>query len=147
MIKQRHHSQQRDAVLEVIRSTKSHPSARWVYAKLKPRMPEISLGTVYRNIQVCREDGDLASVGIVNNEERFDGLVDPHPHAVCTRCGKVVDLPVEQQNNTAAVAGFIIDRRKTVFYGLCADCHKEGGVVFRGLRNSVFRKINFRRKL
>jgi Fur family peroxide stress response transcriptional regulator len=89
----RKHSKKRDAVLKAIRSTHSHPGAQWIYDTLKPSIPSLSLGTVYRNINVFLEEGAIVSVGTVGGEERFDGRVSPHPHLICCRCGKVADLP------------------------------------------------------
>jgi Fur family peroxide stress response transcriptional regulator len=134
MNRERKHSGKRDAILRIIRSTKSHPSAQWVYERLKPRIPNLSLATVYRNINIFREEGTVMSVGVVNGEERFDGVVDPHPHLVCDRCGKVIDLPCPAVH-LAQVMGscrppeenqeggtFSVDYRRTIFYGLCGEC-------------------------
>jgi Fur family peroxide stress response transcriptional regulator len=143
--KKRKHSSKRDAILRVIRSTTSHPGAQWIYEKLKPRIPDLSLGTVYRNINLFRHEGLVMSVGVVNGEERFDGVVEPHPHLVCGGCGKVMDLPCPDDHIAHALrfagspvpekgqdqsAGlpdgeaeaFTVDYRRTVFYGLCPDC-------------------------
>jgi Fur family peroxide stress response transcriptional regulator len=126
--KTRKHSKKRDAILEVIKSTKTHPGAQWVYERLKPAIADLSLATVYRNLGQFKEKGILASLGVVKGEERFDAAAFPHPHAVCTRCGKVEDLPEEVQAELMAefnikIPGFVIDKRNTMFYGLCNDCH------------------------
>jgi Fur family peroxide stress response transcriptional regulator len=136
----RKHSAKRDAILALLKRTKTHPSAQWVYNHLRPQIPGLSLGTVYRNLSLFREEGIAASVGVINGEERFDGTVESHPHLVCSRCGKVMDLPVEKGTELAknfsfasgAVSSpgsvpeveddFTIDFKKTVFYGLCKDC-------------------------
>jgi Fur family peroxide stress response transcriptional regulator len=129
----RKHSKKRDAILGVMKGTVSHPGARWVYEQLKPRIPGLSLGTVYRNISLFREEGELVSVGVVNGEERFDARVQPHPHFVCTKCGKIIDLPLMESGKfeKAMEAGMRegnipgdphIDYRRTVFYGLCENC-------------------------
>jgi Fur family peroxide stress response transcriptional regulator len=138
-MKQRKHSRKRDAILALIQSSVLHPGAQWVYNELKPKIPDLSLGTVYRNINVFLKEGALASVGIVKGEERFDGRTVPHPHAVCTRCGKVVDiLNIEEktintlremwevEHSVGAVSGFEIDLRKTVFHGVCNECLSTG---------------------
>jgi Fur family peroxide stress response transcriptional regulator len=130
----RKHSKKRDAILELIRSTTSHPGAQWVYDQLKAAIPGLSLATVYRNIKLFQREGSVVSVGVVDGEERFDGRVEPHPHFVCARCGRVMDydapeLPpefsgiVENLKDTVHNQdGFVIDCRKTVFNGLCAEC-------------------------
>jgi Fur family peroxide stress response transcriptional regulator len=129
----RRHSKKREAILRIIRSTTAHPGAQWVYDQLKPSIPDLSLGTVYRNINLFREAGDLISVGVVAGEERFDGRVIPHPHLVCDCCGRVEDLPspadeklIREAAPSAAPQGFTIDYRRTVFYGLCAACAAPG---------------------
>jgi Fur family peroxide stress response transcriptional regulator len=136
----RKHSKKRDEILNVIRSTTSHPSAQWVYEQLKPAFPRLSLGTVYRNIKTLREEGALASVGVVQGEERFDGRVRPHPHFICSRCGRVIDIggdsnetlegsPGEEPPEAEIQPGLYVDHRRTVFYGLCEDCRKGIRVV------------------
>ncbi|MDR2588857.1 MAG: transcriptional repressor [Spirochaetales bacterium] len=122
------HSKKRDAILRAIQSTQLHPGAQWVYDTLKPEIPGLSLGTVYRNISLFLKEGEVVSVGVVGGEERFDGRVEPHPHAVCLRCGSVTDIPGiddAARNLLAhggAPKGFRIDYTKTVFYGLCGAC-------------------------
>jgi Fur family peroxide stress response transcriptional regulator len=128
--KVRKRSKKRDAILEIIKSTKTHPSAQWVYERLKSGIPDLSLGTVYRNLSQFKEEGTLASLGVVRGEERFDSTTVPHPHAVCTCCGKVEDLSGEarmkiMEGFVVEIPGFVIDKRHTVFYGLCNDCEAE----------------------
>ncbi|MDR1858391.1 MAG: transcriptional repressor [Treponema sp.] len=123
----RKHSKKRDAVLQAILSTKTHPGASWVYRRLKPHIPGLSLGTVYRNISVLREEGAVISVGVVDGEERFDGRKASHPHFVCERCGCVKDFTKKAESAISSkisieIPGFVIDNRKTVFYGLCKTC-------------------------
>jgi Fur family peroxide stress response transcriptional regulator len=129
----RKRSKKRDEILALIQSTASHPSARWVYERLKPGIPALSLGTVYRNISVFREEGKLVSLGVVQGEERFDGRVESHPHFVCSRCGKVIDIPeisneiLEGMGKIGEERGLEIEPARTVFYGLCGDCRQEAG--------------------
>jgi Fur family peroxide stress response transcriptional regulator len=124
---QRKHSGKRDEILRAIQSTESHPGAQWVYDTLKPLIPGLSLGTVYRNINLFRQEGKIISVGVVAGEERFDGRAEPHPHFVCESCGAVIDLgePIQSEisaNNSIETPDFTIDKRKTMFYGICKDC-------------------------
>jgi Fur family peroxide stress response transcriptional regulator len=142
--KHKKHSKKRDEILAVIRSTACHPSASWVYEQLRPDIPALSLWTVYRNINLFREEGELASLGVVQGEERFDGRVDPHPHFVCSRCGKIIDMPEIPTETLGSMGGLgkerglKIEPRKTVFYGLCGDCQaSEGSRDFRGSRASA----------
>jgi Fur family peroxide stress response transcriptional regulator len=128
----RKHSSKRDAILRMIQSTKSHPGVQWIYDKLKPAIPDLSLGTVYRNIDIFRQEGKVISVGVIKGEERFDGRAEPHPHFICEYCGAVLDLgeEISSEINTRLsieIPGCTIDKRKTLFYGLCNDCTENHG--------------------
>lgn len=126
----RKHSRKRDAILECLRSTDAHPSAEWVYSRLKPEIPDLSLGTVYRNLTLFKDEGEIISLGTVQGLERFDGRTDPHVHFVCTRCGRVIDLPgvelpealIEAAQATAHAS---ITESRLTFYGPCSHCVKQ----------------------
>lgn len=121
----RKHSKKRDAILEVIRSTKTHPTAQWVYEQLKPRILDLSLGTVYRNINLFKQEETVCSVATVDGEDRVDGNVAPHPHLICEKCSRVIDLPPADIATTCLTSvgrNYKIDYRKTVYYGLCDEC-------------------------
>ncbi|MDR1786742.1 MAG: transcriptional repressor [Spirochaetaceae bacterium] len=129
------HSKKRDVILALLRSTKEHPTAGWVYSRLKESIPGISLGTVYRNITVLRRQGLVMPVTVVNGEEHFDALAEPHPHIVCLRCGAVSDISPE---NAAALESCVassgigalgIDFKRTLFYGRCPRCAPESPVT------------------
>ena len=94
MEKARRYSPKREAILECLRSTHNHPAAEWVYAQLKPSIPDLSLATVYRNLGQFRKDGTIQVIGNVDGEERYDGDTSPHSHFICRSCGKVADLPL-----------------------------------------------------
>lgn len=89
----RKRSKKRDAILSCLCSTDTHPSAEWIYHRLKPQIPDLSLATVYRNLALFQREGRIISVGVVQNLERFDANVHPHAHFICTQCGCVLDLP------------------------------------------------------
>ena len=123
------HSRKRDAILSAIRSTTCHPSADWVYQTLKPTHPDLSLGTVYRNLDFFKQHGMIQSVGVVQGQERFDGNTSPHTHFVCDHCGDVLDLhdidPEPQLEETVASQYQLrVHRRELTFYGLCQTCMK-----------------------
>ncbi len=121
------HFRKRDAILECLRSTHLHPSADWVHAQLKPQIPDLSLGTVYRNLAYFKEHGDIISLGTVNGVERFDGNTAPHVHFICSHCSSVLDLPgiaVPQELTQAASmeSGGNVTGCTLSFTGKCADC-------------------------
>lgn len=123
----RKHSRKRDAILECVRSTTCHPSADWIYAQLKPQIPDLSLGTVYRNLSIFRKEGIVESVGTVDGLERFDGRIDPHGHLVCTGCGAVIDvdkpeLPAEFIRQAEQFSDCKITGHRLSYYGLCPAC-------------------------
>lgn len=123
----RRYSKNRAAVLDCLRGTKSHPAAEWIYAQLKPAQPALSLATVYRNLAILKADGEIRSVGVIAGQERFDATVAPHPHAVCTDCGAVIDVPelsVPQELISAAqqATGCLILQAELQFEGLCPRC-------------------------
>ena len=94
-MKKQHYSKKREAILDAIRSTKSHPTADWVYLKLKPLYPDLSLGTVYRNISAFKNNGDIITVSNVNGQESYDGNTTPHSHFICTECFNVIDIDLD----------------------------------------------------
>lgn len=122
-------SVKRDAMLRLLRSTDCHPSADWVYQQLRPHYPDLSLGTVYRNLNQLSEQKLIKRVGVVNGQERFDGDVRPHAHFVCTRCGSILDLPDSPPTQgyveeCSAQYGFVAESYEVHVRGLCKDCKK-----------------------
>ena len=120
----------RDAILNYLKGTTAHPSAEMVYADLKQQIPDLSLGTVYRNLNLFKDQGMAISVGTVKGVERFDGNPAPHVHFFCMDCGAVIDLPtmdVPQQLITTAAQqiGGAVDQCQMTFTGMCREClHK-----------------------
>ncbi|MGI5970953.1 MAG: Fur family transcriptional regulator [Oscillospiraceae bacterium] len=129
MERERRYSKKRQAIYDCICSTKSHPSADWVYSRLKPEHPELSLGTVYRNIALFKEEGTVVSVASVNGTERLDGNTDPHAHFICFECGAVNDveagLEEELDKRLAEKTGAHVIRHELTFKGICPDCMKK----------------------
>ena len=127
------HFRKRDAILSYLRSTDVHPSADMVYAQLKPEIPDLSLGTVYRNLSMFRQQGVIASVGTVSGVERFDGNTAPHVHFVCTDCSAVIDMPQMEvpkvMEETAQMQiGGRVETCSLTFTGQCRNCMiKQGG--------------------
>lgn len=126
----RKYSRKREAILEAIYSSKSHPTAESVYNELKPTFPDLSLGTVYRNISLFKESGEVASLGVVNGHERFDGRTDPHPHFICQKCGRVDDIETRfdvsmLDSKVEGELSCVVTQLELVFRGLCAGCSEE----------------------
>ena len=121
------YSKKREAILAAIRGTSCHPSAEWVYQRLRPLHPDLSLGTVYRNLTFFQEHGLVQSVGVVQGQERFDAITATHSHFVCNCCGTVSDLPnirpeKDLEQTVSTQYGFAVERCELTFYGLCPNC-------------------------
>ena len=122
----------RNAILACVKCTDIHPSADWVHAQLKTEYPDISLGTVYRNLSLFKQQGLIASLGTVNGIERFDGNTNPHVHFVCTGCDAISDLPqiaVPEALNQQVMqeTGGMIDTCQLTFVGICQTCKEKKG--------------------
>lgn len=123
-------SRQRDRIHEILRSTKSHPTAEWVYVKLRRESPHVSLGTVYRNLGQLVESGIVKRVAFESAFDRYEATVASHHHFVCDRCGTVADLavPVDEAltRRLGQAAGVRADRHEIRLYGTCAACARKG---------------------
>jgi len=121
-------TKQREAILSVLRSTTSHPTAAWIYEQVRKEIPDISLGTVYRNLRLLREAGEIMEIDLSGTFSRFDGNQDNHYHLRCERCGRLfdVDEPVntEIDERVARKTGFKISYHRLEFRGLCQECQK-----------------------
>ncbi len=120
----------REAILSCLRSTHSHPSADWVFEQLRPEFPDLSLGTVYRNLSLFKEQGLITSLGSVDGVERFDADTHPHVHYICTSCGSVIDLielevPQALCQAAATASGGQISQCRLTFSGICKSCKEE----------------------
>ena len=120
------HSKQRDAILEVLHSTRAHPTADAIYEEVRKKIPNISLGTVYRNLAKLSEDNTIIKVNAGTGCEHFDGTPTPHYHVVCTECGAIDDIeadPLEEVNLWAAkIFKGEIYKHSTIFFGKCEKC-------------------------
>ena len=118
-------SRKREAILTCLRGTTCHPTAEWVYQQLKPEYPDLSLGTVYRNLNLLADAGEILSIKTPGGS-RFDRTIEPHAHIICSSCGRVIDvpLPFDTQLDTKASEqiGWNVTSHYTIFEGLCPDC-------------------------
>jgi len=120
-------TKQRQAILEVLRSSDVHPDADWVYREVRKVLPHVSLGTVYRSLEVLRDAGLIASLE-VGPRRRYDGNTSEHQHILCISCGRVADIHLppslleELEQRAASEADFTITGHRVEFYGLCPQC-------------------------
>ena len=128
MEEKRNFSAKREAIYKTIAEMKSHPSAEQVYEKLRDEIPDLSLGTVYRNLALFRKSGKIRSVGVLGGHERFDADLSDHAHFVCERCFEIRDIFVPDDSLEMNIieqlesGGCTVSSRSMVFYGLCAGC-------------------------
>jgi Fe2+ or Zn2+ uptake regulation protein len=119
-------TRQRQVILEELRQINSHPSADELYERVRKRLPRISLGTVYRNLEILSESGEIQKVELGSTQKRFDGIAHLHYHIRCIRCDRLVDAPFQLDLNIEDLiqedTDFQILGHKLVFTGLCPDC-------------------------
>lgn len=125
------YSRQRAAIKEYLSHTYDHPTADNVYLHIREQFPNISLGTVYRNLNLLADRGEAVRISTPEGGDRFDGRTDPHYHVVCRRCGQVFDLELDEQHihsfNKLANCRFdgTITSHSTLFYGICRKCESD----------------------
>lgn len=123
---------QRALVLEAVCSLRNHPTSADVYEVVRTRHPNISRATVYRNLNVLVNRGEVLRVEVPNGADRFDFNNTPHYHALCRVCGRVSDVDMPYQRDLAALVtdahGFSIEGHHIIFEGTCVNCGLPAGV-------------------
>jgi Fur family ferric uptake transcriptional regulator len=125
-------TRQRQVILEELRMMHDHPTADELYEKVRARLPRISLGTVYRNLDVLASEGIIRRLQNTGAQMRFDGDLQVHPHIRCISCGKIVDIdaepePTECDHEIVAGSGFRLVERRVEYVGICLDCDAKKG--------------------
>ena len=119
-------TKQREVVLQVIRDEKEHLTANEVFDKAKQLLPSISFATVYNSLRFLKDAGHIAEISFGNGASRFDSMTSRHDHAICTKCGKLVDmqldLPAELFTLAAQYSQFVPESLELTLRGLCPDC-------------------------
>ena len=122
----RRYTKQKEAVLKILRNTKAHPTANQIYDDVRQDIPDISKGTVYRNLQVLAEDGAISVLNIHGTQSWYEIKQEGHYHFRCEKCGRVFDLdePVDKDfdEKISRKTGFSVSYHQTEFRGLCKDC-------------------------
>ncbi|WP_459838163.1 Fur family transcriptional regulator [Halanaerobaculum tunisiense] len=137
--KQRRMTKQRKKILEVLKGTTCHPTADWIYKEVKKEIPNISLGTIYRNLNVLQEMGKIQELNYGSDYSRFDGNPENHYHFTCLECGAVLDVELEVDQSLNQMVADRIDGEvkyhRTEFFGHCAivqlNKHKPPGTPRR----------------
>ena len=128
MTKNQRMTKQKTAILEILRMADCHPTAEWLYQEARKKIPGISLGTVYRNLNQLRDNGEISELIYGSSQSRFDARQDMHYHFCCTRCGIVFDMqmPVIKsiESRARACCDYVITNHRLEYYGLCPVCRE-----------------------
>ena len=122
-------SRQRERILALLRSTDTHPTANWLFGRLKKEFPNLSMGTVYRNIGILVHQGLISRIAFGSTFDRLDANTGDHYHFICEKCNAIIDLKLPLvrglEKQVPASAGFEVHRHAVEFYGLCPRCAKK----------------------
>ena len=124
-MKAQRYSKQRELVLKTVMDNLIHPTAQEIYNMTREKDPTISMGTVYRNLNLLAEQGKILRIKVPGGADRFDGTIAPHNHAVCTRCGMVMDYDYSFDDLNRALlekSGFKCEELNITVRGTCKNC-------------------------
>ncbi len=118
---------QRRIIIEELRKLKTHPTADELYAIVREKLPQISLGTVYRNLELLAEAGKIWKLELSGKQKRFDGNVNKHFHMRCSNCGRIEDMEADEMSEIDDKLNDLVDKLKVDGYrlelsGLCSKC-------------------------
>ena len=120
------YSRQRESIKNFLMTRTDHPTAETVYENLRKEYPKISLGTVYRNLSLLTEIGEIQTISTGVGPDRFDGKTEPHYHFICKHCGRVMDLNMQGMEHINLLAQHefsgTIEGHTVFFYGGCEEC-------------------------
>ncbi len=119
------HSRQRESIKEFLMGQTTHPTADVVYENMKQIYPKISLGTVYRNLSLLTDLGEIQKLSSLSGPDRYDARTNPHCHFMCTECGSVMDLDIQatdilhkaEEHFSGKITGY-----SAGFFGICEEC-------------------------
>jgi Fur family peroxide stress response transcriptional regulator len=123
-------TRQRTRIMELLRSTDTHPTANWIYDQMKNEFPSLSLGTVYRNLNILEEQGLLVRISSGGTFDRFDAVVRTHPHFRCRNCGSLYDIRIKDQPYYLLPGdrstGHLVENLLIEYQGICGSCLEDG---------------------
>lgn len=116
-------TKQKTAILEFLRSKRQHYSASQIYDAVRETLPNISLGTVYRNLATLVEQGEIISVETSDKCVFYDGFISDHAHFVCQGCKSIYDFDMPSGlERQIKEDGFLVEKQRLVYYGICKNC-------------------------
>lgn len=122
-------TKQRRVVYEAIKGTLCHPTADWIFDQVRTSMPKISLGTVYRNLSVLKDEGMIREIYGSDRRAHYDARTQPHAHFICSECGAISDVHGVQEYDWRALkelVGCEVTEQRIEFVGTCAGCRHRG---------------------
>lgn len=126
------YSRQRESIKASLSKRTDHPTADMIYTDIREEFPNISLGTVYRNLNLLSELGEVQKLTCGDGKDHFDWNTSPHYHFICRHCGAVLDLhlPPQEELQHQAQKAFhgTVDSHMVYFYGVCADCRESAEI-------------------
>ena len=119
-------TKQREVVLKVIRDAHDHLTANEVFEQAKALLPSISFATVYNSLRFLKDEGHIAEIQFGSGANRFDRITSRHDHAICSKCGKLVDIDLEHPrdllNKAAKLSKFKPESLEFTLRGICPEC-------------------------
>lgn len=116
-------TRQKEVILKVLASTKTHPDADWIYRKARDEVADISLGTVYRNLRTMTSEGQVQMLRPETGSTHYDADVSAHAHFMCRTCGAIYDgVITAHPEGDCGEEGFDIEDYRLIFYGTCSNC-------------------------
>ena len=119
------YSHQRELIINIIKGRKDHPTADMIYLSARGLEPNISLGTVYRNLKLLADEKTIITLETEDKRLHYDGDTSRHSHFICEKCGKIIDLfePIQTPKELKEL-GLTVNGEKCIYYGHCTDCEK-----------------------
>lgn len=120
-------SRQRDIIRDILINDESHPTAEQIYEQARTIIPDISLGTVYRNLKLMSEHGCIHTVKVGDNIVHYDANLDSHHHMICDQCGTIIDVRLDDNLYKSLMGHFTqmdlqLSDKPILFHGICKDC-------------------------
>ena len=121
-------SKQRDRILELLQSDRLHVTANWIYDNLRQEFPTLSLGNVYRNLNILVDQDKAVRLGFGSTFDLYEAKREPHYHFICTRCGSIEDVTVPPRLQAELLsfveenAGHTVTEQTVEFRGVCSSC-------------------------
>jgi Fe2+ or Zn2+ uptake regulation protein len=128
-VKKTRQTNQRQLIYDyALNASLAHPTAEQIFQAVRKRLPRISFGTIYRNLDILEKQGLLVPLCYGKEHLRYDAIAENHYHFICTRCDKVENVVCEEllelNNQIKKRHGFKVQFHRMCFYGLCADCRQ-----------------------